>query len=292
MASASRPVGVRLWETCNADGAMPAPVRASATCAVAGFGDPAASRPKAFVTVFLTASVAAAAGPAVDCPGDGFASGPAVAVSVVNGFVPVPMAVEAAVAGPVAPGWTTDGTPPTHPDKAAAKAPPAIAATRRRAALPEAEGAADAAPADWFCRWSGVVRMGVILPCGPAAASQPGRAGRGRGVPLSCPPRKPRGTLILGILDSGFGELPRFQVQSDQVAVAVFDVGCGWIAIARQVFVVVLGLVERSIGTDTGVFGEAGLLLHERQKWFSGGPGEVGSAPCEVMPHGIGIDGV
>lgn len=159
MASASSPVGVRLCETCNAAGGMPAPVRASVTCAVAGFGDPAASLPRASVTVFRTASVAAASGFAADCPAVGAAGGPAEGASAVTGLVAVPASDEAAVVGSDVPGWTPGGTPPTHPDRASARAVPATAGTRRRAAWPNAEGAADDAPAIWFCRWSGVVRM-------------------------------------------------------------------------------------------------------------------------------------
>lgn len=156
MASASRPVGVRLCETCNAAGSTPAPVRASVTCAVAGLGDPAASRAKASVTVFLTLSVAAA-GLSVSCPPDVSASGPA-GVSEEPG--PVGKAVgDAAVAGSAAPDWGP-GTPPTQPDKAATSAAPVMAASTRCAATcREAEGAAGDAPAVLFCRWSGLVRM-------------------------------------------------------------------------------------------------------------------------------------
>lgn len=199
MASASRPVGVRLWETCKAAGSTPAPVRASVTCAVAGLGDPAASRPRASVTVFLTVSVAAA-GPSVSCPPVVPANGPAGASDDPG---PVDEAAlgdaavgAAAVAGSAAPGWAP-GTPPTQPDKRATSAAAVMAASTRCAARGrEAEGAAEDAPALLFCRWSGLVRM--LSFCHVVRRPFTAWAGRARpgGVPRPCPPRDPRGTLI------------------------------------------------------------------------------------------------
>jgi hypothetical protein len=189
MASASRPVGVRLCDTCNAAGAIPAPVRASVTWAVAGFGEPAASRPSASVTVCVTVSVAAASAsvaegaPLVPAPGSAAplsgAAGPATADDA---------AVDAAaVACSDAPGWTW-GVPPTQPDKPATSAAATVAANKQRAAVgqtvgavavpaadaragaagagteagaagTEAARAADTAPAVVFCRLSGVSRI-------------------------------------------------------------------------------------------------------------------------------------
>jgi hypothetical protein len=193
MASASSPVGVRLWETCNAAGAMPAPVRASVTWAVAGFGDPAASRPRASVTVFLTVSVAAASGPAAGCPPDVSAGVGAASASAVAGPEEEPAVAGVAVAGSAAPGWTIDGVPPTHPAKAAASAAPETAATRQRAARTKTEGADTDPRATGFCRWSGVVRMVSFCHVVRQPAHNPGGQGAAGGVPRSCPPGKPGG---------------------------------------------------------------------------------------------------
>lgn len=187
MASASRPVGVRLCETCNAAGAIPAPVSASVTCAVAGFGDPPASLPRASVTVFLAASVAAAAAAAGGCPYVSAScpavpvSGAAALVSDAAGPVPATGSLVDAAPGPV---------PLAQPERLATSAAAAVAATNRRAvpyrATPGTVAAgsmapgttaaesmaagstaagstaavlADEAPAVEFCRWSGLSRM-------------------------------------------------------------------------------------------------------------------------------------
>lgn len=216
-ASASRPVGVRLCETCNAAAAIPAPVRASVTCAVAGFGDPAASLPSASVTVFLTVSVAAAA--AADDVPDVSASGPAVPVSVDPGAAAAGASADVApVAGPDGPGCAPGDVPLTHPAKPAASAAAAMAAVNRRAALGRptalvvaarltAAGLADEAPAVEFCRWSGVSRMSAILPCPQVPAScwdlrDPGRQGAAGGVPRPRPPRN-QGGRQAGFLSLG-----------------------------------------------------------------------------------------
>lgn len=212
MASASRPVGVRLCETCNAVGAIPAPVRASVTCAVAGFGDPAASLASVSVTVFLAPSVTAAAaaadaavsagGPPAPAPVAAGPAGPAGAdAAVVEG---PPSA--GPVVGAVVSGRAPDSVPPTQPDKAAISTVAATATNNRRAAPGRATpgaavagrsvaGPTDEGPAVGFRRWSEVCRMVPFChvawsrlrarggQCAPGADSaQPG------GVPLHCPP--------------------------------------------------------------------------------------------------------
>jgi hypothetical protein len=176
MASASRPVGVRLCDTSSTPGAIPAPVSASVTWAVAGLGVPAASLPSASVTVCLAVSVTAWAAAA---PVPGAAGRPEVSArgsaAPVSG-VPVP-AGEPAMAEPAAdgaaaaasagPGWFSDGVLFTQLDRDRAKAAPVITASRRRVvrrsisgqSLCEAGQAGDEAPAVKICRCSRVCRM-------------------------------------------------------------------------------------------------------------------------------------
>ncbi len=71
MASASSPVGVRLSETSRAAAGIPAPVSASVTWAVAGFGVPAARRLSASARVCFKALI----------PGSASAGDPAAAVA-------------------------------------------------------------------------------------------------------------------------------------------------------------------------------------------------------------------
>lgn len=195
---------MRLCETSNAAAAIPAPVRASETCAVAGFGDPAANLPNASVTVFLVLSVAAAAA-AADAVPDVSASGPAAFVAGAADRASVAAGpAEAAVDG------AADNVPLTQPDKPAASAVAATAANNRRAALGGATPGAPApgmlagglsgeAPPVGLCRWSGVCRM--VSFCHAAwsgSATWAGSARPGGAAPL--PAKEPweplRGTLI------------------------------------------------------------------------------------------------
>lgn len=173
MASASRPVGVRLCDTSSTPGAIPAPVSASVTWAVAGLGVPAASLPSASVTVCLTVSVAARAATAPVSEAAGRPEVSARGSAAPGSGVPVPR-FEPAAAGPAAdgtasaaPGWFSDGVLFTQPDRDTAKAATAMDASRERAVRRNISGpslcaagqAADEAPAVEICRCSRVCRM-------------------------------------------------------------------------------------------------------------------------------------
>lgn len=156
MASASKPVGVRLWETWRTEGAMPAAVSASVTWAVAGFGDSAASAVSVLVTVCRTVSVAATSAAGADGVPDVSASGSAVSVSVAAGTALVADLAD----GAGVPDWTAGNVAPTQPVRPATSSTAAVASGKRPAAGPPTEvEAAGMAPAVDFCRWSGVRRM-------------------------------------------------------------------------------------------------------------------------------------
>lgn len=123
-------------------------------------------------------------------------------------------------------------------------------------------------PAETICRWSRVSRMQSFchevvnllrnLDRNNLHGQDTARGGcRG-------PARKAAmEATATALLHSGFGELPRFQVQTNDVAVGVLDEGSRWIRAAVQTFVTVFRFLEGFVCGPVFALGEGRLLLHE-----------------------------